>query len=154
MNFKFLYHDKEIINWFSWDLSMCLWSHLCLFLYLQHQDDVPPIPFLLSCYVMIIFVCGFSCCFQMQRRGQPRDSLWAASSITPLCCSARRTTCCTSEPGRRCSPSASRTSARQSCRRMYVWYQVDYRRQKWHLRSGLADNSLSLKSWLYIAFRD
>ena len=57
---------------------------------------------------------------QMQRRGRPRDSLWTASSITRLCCSAKRTTCCTSEPGRRCSPSASRTSAKPSCRRTWV----------------------------------
>lgn len=58
--------------------------------------------------------------FQMPGRGLPRGSPWTASSITRRCCSARRTTCCTWERGRRCSPSASPTSARPSCRRTYV----------------------------------
>lgn len=77
----------------------------------------------LFCYVIIssLCVCSFSAVSQMQRRGRPRDSLWTAFSITPLCCSAKRTTCCTSEPGRHCLPSASRTSARPSSRRTWVW---------------------------------
>lgn len=99
----------------------------------------------LSFHVIMISsvcVCFFSCCFQMQRRDQPRDSLWTASSITPLYSSARKTTCCMWEQGKHYLPLASLTSAKPSCRRMWVC-------QKWQNR--LLDHELQCRSWTWFA---
>lgn len=98
------------------------WAHLCSCASSIRTCSVPICFSSLCCPAMWYKspMCLFSCCFQIQRRDQPRDFLWTASSITHLCCSARKTTCCTSEPGRHCLPSASPTSARPSCRRTWV----------------------------------
>lgn len=92
-----------------------------VFLCPGHQDMFCILLSLLVLSHYVIRICCLCfCCFQMPRRDQPRDSRWTGSSITHLCCSARRTTCCTSEPGRRCLLSASRTSARLRCEGMSV----------------------------------
>lgn len=94
---------------------------LCALVLVQHQDPFCPRPFLSAPSCSLNDKSLFPpAVFQMQRRDRPRGFPWMASSITPPCCSARRTTCCTSEPGRRCLPSASRTSAGPSSRRTLV----------------------------------
>lgn len=117
----FFFTFSSITNWIVFvSLSSPLVSPPLPLLFFNHQNNhhlLSP----LSCREPVITLCAFCHCLQMPGRDRPRGSPWTASSITRRCCSARRTTCSTWERGRRCLPSASPTSARPGCRRMYVW---------------------------------